>query len=141
MGGLTTRVLCVLPVAPESASSSPFFSCQLCSQRPRLLHTQLRALLEDRRLRKSSPSIRQRFTFRQMKCIYCLKHRGSERLSQKINFSSICQAKSHPGYEKLGLPLVSKPLSGTAFGWPVFRIRSRGFQLMGPVGEEPEMTM
>lgn len=139
MGGLTTRVLCVLPVALESASSSPFLPCQLCSQRTWLIRTQLRVLLEDRRLRKSSPSVRQRFTFRQTKCIYCRKHRGSKRLSQKINFSGICQAKSHPGYKKLGLTLVSKPLSGTALGRPVFRIRGRGFRLMGPVGGEPEM--
>lgn len=86
-----------------------------------------------------NPSVRQGFTFKQTKCIYCCKHRGNERLSQKINFSSRCQAKSHPGYKKLGLSFVSKPWSGTALGRPVFRMRSRGFQLMDPVGGEPEM--
>lgn len=139
MGGLMTRVLCVLPEAPPSAASSPFLPCQLCSERPWLILTQLHVLLEGRRLRKSSPSVRQGFTFKQTKCVYCCKHRGKERLSQKINFSCRCQAKSHPGYKKLGLAFVSEPWSGTALGRPVFRIRSRGCRLMDPVGEGPEM--
>lgn len=83
LGGLTTRARCVLPAAPECASVSPFLCCWLCSPGPWAHPHSTPCLPGGQEALRSSQSVRQGFTFRQMKCAYCYKHRGNERLSQK----------------------------------------------------------
>lgn len=113
LGGLTTRARCVLPAAPECASvSSSAAGC--APQGPGLIHTQLRVFLEDRRLWGQVSLLGKGSRLGRWNVLIATSTEAMKGFPRKINFSNTCQAKSHPDYKKLGLPLDWKPLRETA---------------------------
>lgn len=88
------------PPDPGVGSFQPL-PCRLPLPEAQLVPTPTSAFRESGRPSRSRPTVRQGFIFRQRKRPCCYKRRGNERLFQKINFSELCQARSHPDYKKL----------------------------------------